>query len=126
MHDAGFKNIVNTDYSEVCIEKMSSRYPDQSWRVSDATNMKEFADGSIDVVLDKGTMDALLVNVKYFEPNDPTAQAMTDEVYRVLKSGGKYIQITFDWHRKKVRRLRKNRFVSEEAREIARARASTD
>eukprot|EP01027_Heterolobosea_sp_BB2_P013796 GEZU01019852.1.p1 GENE.GEZU01019852.1~~GEZU01019852.1.p1 ORF type:complete len:114 (-),score=35.10 GEZU01019852.1:92-433(-) len=74
---------------------MKAKYPDQQWDVMDIRDMK-VPDESFDVVLDKGTMDALLVGEKVFDEEcDPDAEKMIAEAYRVIKKGGKYIQISF-------------------------------
>lgn len=74
--------MVSIDYSPVVIDRMKQRYPtldcahhDQqpallhypstltpanTGRVADATTLADFASGSVDVAIDKGTLDALL------------------------------------------------------------------
>lgn len=66
--------------------------PDLKFIKADATNMSEFADGQFTVVLDKGTLDAILV-----DESDATL-AMTrsywQEIDRVLKNGGRYVVVS--------------------------------
>ena len=69
LYNNGFKNIVNVDYSPVVISNMQRKYKaleGVEWIVMDARDMMEFPAASFDVVLEKGTLDALLV-----AENDP-------------------------------------------------------
>lgn len=95
----------------MCIDRMKLKYPNHQWAVLDATDMRSmFAnDNSVDVVLDKGVLDAMLVNDKFFKKElDPDADKMVCEVFRVLKPhGGKFIVISFEWW---VRKYFENRF----------------
>lgn len=63
MYDAGYHNIVNIDISESVIEQMStatsSKGKKMEWLVMDGCDLK-FPDASFDVVLDKGTLDAVI------------------------------------------------------------------
>eukprot|EP01012_Entosiphon_sulcatum_P000820 TRINITY_DN10143_c0_g1_i2.p1 TRINITY_DN10143_c0_g1~~TRINITY_DN10143_c0_g1_i2.p1 ORF type:complete len:225 (-),score=54.53 TRINITY_DN10143_c0_g1_i2:36-710(-) len=91
------KRIVNMDFSAVCIAAMRERYgetDDFQWRVMDLRRM-DVPDASFDVVLDKAALDALLPREIIGEDPDPDAQQAVDEIYRVLKPGGKYLQISF-------------------------------
>ncbi|XP_062311898.1 LOW QUALITY PROTEIN: EEF1A lysine methyltransferase 4-like, partial [Osmerus eperlanus] len=66
MHRAGYHSICNIDYSSVAIDTMSTRHadcPGMSWLHMDARQLS-FPDGSFDVVLEKGTLDAMLVEEK--------------------------------------------------------------
>lgn len=66
MYDDGYENIVNVDYSRVCIERMSSIHsgprPRMAWLEGDVRDMPMFEDSSVDVALDKGTMDAMMTS----------------------------------------------------------------
>ncbi|XP_024382645.1 uncharacterized protein [Physcomitrium patens] len=94
MYDAGFQKIVNVDFNKRVITEMLRlnvrARPLMRWQVMDITKM-QFADNSFDVVLDKGSLDALTG-----EPDEPqvAAEGLLSEVKRVLKHGGKYICIT--------------------------------
>jgi len=64
MYLDGYRNIVNLDFSRVVIEKMAEKYAGfegMSWVCMDMLNM-EFPIECFDVVLEKGTIDALLVD----------------------------------------------------------------
>lgn len=93
LYDVGFRRITNIDFSRVVVADMLRRHararPEMRWRVMDMTDM-QFADGSFDVVLDKGGLDALM------EPGAGTnlGTKYLNEVKRVLKSGGKFVCLT--------------------------------
>uniref|UniRef100_A0A7C9A2R3 Methyltransferase type 11 domain-containing protein n=1 Tax=Opuntia streptacantha TaxID=393608 RepID=A0A7C9A2R3_OPUST len=93
LYDAGFHGITNIDFSKVVISDMLRRNvrdrPDMRWRVMDMTQM-QFADGTFDVVLDKGGLDALME--PEFGPN--LGNQYLSEVKRVLNEGGKFICLT--------------------------------
>ena len=66
MYKDGFKHMINTDFSPTVIEKMAEKYRDFSemtWRVMDIRDIN-FAAESFDVIIEKGTLDALLVHEK--------------------------------------------------------------
>lgn len=80
----GFKNIVSIDASSVAIEWMKKQYEAKpslecgliyryhlcisfgffTVHVMNALDMKEFAKSSFDVIMDKGTLDTILVGVE--------------------------------------------------------------
>ncbi|XP_053246718.1 EEF1A lysine methyltransferase 4 [Podarcis raffonei] len=97
----GYTDITSIDYSPICIASVQDRYahcPGLHWAVMDARALT-FVDGSFDVVLEKGTLDSMMV-----EETDPwnvssesrmlLDQVLT-EVSRVLRPGGRFISITF-------------------------------
>jgi len=104
MYDDGFQNIVNVDYSDVLIDRMRKEHenerPHMQWHVMDVRNL-QFKDNSFDVVIDKGTMDAMMTSKgDVWDPpdevvNDCTAEV--NEVMRVLKGDREctFIYITF-------------------------------
>jgi len=64
LYSDGFRNIINMDYSPVVISNMQRRHralEGVEWVVVDAMDMSQFPPSSFDVVLEKGTLDALLV-----------------------------------------------------------------
>lgn len=66
MYLDNYTNIVNTDYSPIVIELMKSRcskLENMSWHVMDINNL-DFESDTFDCVLEKGTIDALLVDEK--------------------------------------------------------------
>jgi hypothetical protein len=64
MYDAGYTDIVNMDYSAVCIEQMKQKYTDRplmSWHEGDVTKLdQQWRENEFDLVLDKGCSDAIL------------------------------------------------------------------
>lgn len=67
LYEDGFHRIVNVDYSDIVINKMKERYSsltDMEWRVMDICDMSSLEKESFDVILEKGTLDALLVEEK--------------------------------------------------------------
>jgi len=72
----------------------------------DILEMKEFKNGEFNVVLDKGTLDSMLVRIylllKCGDNSLPNAEKMMSEVNRVLTPNGVYICITYgdEEHRK--------------------------
>ncbi|KAJ2735349.1 hypothetical protein H4S06_006709 [Coemansia sp. BCRC 34490] len=101
MYSAGYQNIVNVDYSDVVIECMRqrTRHMDKmTWEVMDVREM-HLDDGSIDVAVDKGTLDALLCDKgNVWEPSAELCENVrreVNEVDRVLAPGGRFIWITF-------------------------------
>lgn len=67
MYQDGYCNIVNTDYSKVVIDNMRNKcqcqYPEMTWEVMDILHMT-YEPEVFDVVLEKGTLDALMVHEK--------------------------------------------------------------
>ncbi|AQK43146.1 S-adenosyl-L-methionine-dependent methyltransferase superfamily protein [Zea mays] len=74
LYDAGFCRVTNVDFSRVVVADMLRRHararPEMRWRVMDMTDMQllvtgiiliwDIGDGSFDVILDKGGLDALM------------------------------------------------------------------
>ncbi|KAH9849951.1 S-adenosyl-L-methionine-dependent methyltransferase [Lenzites betulinus] len=102
MYDDEYKNIVNTDYSGILIEKMRHKHaqtrPEMEWHEMDIRDLK-FDDDSFDVAIDKGTMDAMMTaKADVWDPPEEVIRNCTrevDEVLRVLRKGGIFIYLTF-------------------------------
>lgn len=95
MYDCGFQNITNIDISEVVIKQMKelnkNKRPVMKFLQMDATSMS-FLNEDFTVVLDKGTLDALMT-----DENQETISTVTkycNEICRVLKTGGRYVCIS--------------------------------
>ncbi|XP_035027152.1 EEF1A lysine methyltransferase 4 [Hippoglossus stenolepis] len=101
MYIAGYRSITNIDYSSVCISTMGARYsdcPGMTWRQMDVRQL-HFPGTSFDVILEKATLDAIMVEEKSpWEVSPPTAcfvhQALS-EISRCLKPGGRFVSVTF-------------------------------
>ncbi|XP_060098787.1 EEF1A lysine methyltransferase 4 [Heteronotia binoei] len=101
LYQLGYTDITSIDYSAACIASMQDYYahcPELQWVVMDAQALA-FQDASFDVVLEKGTLDSMMV-----EETDPwhvSQEAKTllervlTEVSRVLQPRGRFISITF-------------------------------
>ncbi|KPP77972.1 hypothetical protein Z043_102562 [Scleropages formosus] len=66
LYQKGFSSITNIDYSGVCIETMARRHadcPGMRWLKMDARHLA-FSEGTFEVVLEKGTLDAMMVEEK--------------------------------------------------------------
>ncbi|GLC49733.1 hypothetical protein PLESTB_000280800 [Pleodorina starrii] len=94
MARAGWRHIINVDYSRVVVDHMSELHKGVralEYRVADVRNMPEFVDCSFEGVLDKGTLDAVLCG----EHSAKHAAAMLSECYRVLKPGCPLMLVTY-------------------------------
>lgn len=60
------------------------------WEVMDATDMNSISDQTFDVIIDKGTLDALISG-----HNIDICVKMLKESMRVLKKNGQFILITY-------------------------------
>eukprot|EP00884_Botryococcus_braunii_P023150 jgi/Botrbrau1/9519/Bobra.0211s0010.1 len=96
MYDDGCTDITNIDFSPGVIRDMMVKHirarPSMRWLVMDMTQMK-FEDGSFDVVVDKGGLDALMG-----EESGASRQAggaLLSQVKRILKpEGGTYLCVS--------------------------------
>ncbi|XP_006884140.1 PREDICTED: endothelin-converting enzyme 2 isoform X5 [Elephantulus edwardii] len=96
----GFPDVTSVDYSSVVVAAMKIRYahvPRLRWETMDVRTL-DFPSDSFDVVLEKGTLDALLTGEQ-----DPwtvssegvhTVDQVLSEVSRVLVPGGRFISLT--------------------------------
>jgi EEF1A lysine methyltransferase 4 len=77
MFEDGFKHIVNVDFSSIVLKKMRVQFPQMTWITMDIKHLA-FLRNSFDVVLEKGTLDALLVQEDVWNISDEGAQMMTE------------------------------------------------
>ncbi|WVQ92509.1 hypothetical protein IAS59_006320 [Cryptococcus gattii] len=104
LYDAGWKNIVNIDYSKIVIEQMQERHaekrPEMTWLEMDVMDLK-LGENEFDLIIDKGTMDAMLTTKgDPWNPPEKDVKACTQEVseaLRVLRKrpGSKFAYFTF-------------------------------
>ncbi|XP_076600339.1 EEF1A lysine methyltransferase 4 [Chaetodon auriga] len=101
MYSAGYHSITNIDYSSVCISTMRERHsdcPSMTWHEMDIRQLS-FPDASFDVILEKATLDAIMVEEKSpWEISPQTAcfiHKTLTEISRCLKTGGRFVSITF-------------------------------
>jgi len=103
LSDAGFLDIVSTDYSSQVVANMRAKYsashPNISWSVADCTSLQDFQDGSFDIVVEKGVLDALVASEgSVWSPNEDTRDNVNKalrSVSRVLAPGGALVSIHF-------------------------------
>lgn len=81
--------MISIDISEVVIAQMKLAYRSCVWKTMDATAL-EFNNEEFSVILDKGTLDAMMSDEKV---NEQVVKYF-DEANRVLKSGGRFIVIS--------------------------------
>ncbi|KMQ96795.1 methyltransferase-like protein 13 isoform x3 protein [Lasius niger] len=95
LYDVGYRNIINIDISHIVIKQMrdinNSTRPNLVYEHMDATKMT-YPDEKFSVILDKGTLDALMPDAK--ETTISTIDKYFKEITRVLRNGGRYICIS--------------------------------
>mmetsp|Transcript_102478 Transcript_102478/g.295027 ORF Transcript_102478/g.295027 Transcript_102478/m.295027 type:complete len:321 (+) Transcript_102478:36-998(+) len=121
MHDDGYWNITNVDISNAVIEKMrmrnAHRKPPMSWLTMDISSMS-FPSDSFDLVIEKGTFDALYAGASNVIPK------AVDEAWRVIRPGGYFMSVTFGDVRSRSQLFQPPSFpgwVSRDTRRIAKA-----
>ena len=91
----GFINITSVDNSEIVIANMNNKhknkYPGLIYEIEDILNTK-YADEKFSVVIDKGTLDALMPDGEV--ESLTRAMKMFNEIKRILKFGGRYICVS--------------------------------
>ncbi|XP_043555813.1 eEF1A lysine and N-terminal methyltransferase isoform X1 [Chiloscyllium plagiosum] len=95
MYDVGYQGITNIDISEVVIAQMkernATRRPAMVFVKMDMLQM-EFGDSQFQVVLDKGTLDALMTDES--KETLRNVDRMFAEIGRVLQVGGRFVCIS--------------------------------
>lgn len=90
MYREGFQRITNIDISRPLLESLQRKLGEEmsfmSWRWMNASSLL-LPDDSMDVVIEKGTLDSLQDNLPLFE-------AAVREMHRVLRTGEVLISIT--------------------------------
>ncbi|MCJ1377540.1 hypothetical protein MMC17_000635 [Xylographa soralifera] len=62
-----YRNQISVDFSDVVIKQMQSKHPDLEWRVDDVRKLG-LDSSSIDIAIDKGTLDAMLYGSQWDPP----------------------------------------------------------
>lgn len=91
LYKDGYKGIMNIDISQSAVDKMSQKFAgnsELSFMQMDITNMT-FADASFDVVMDKGTLDALYTGLP------AGVKLAVAHIYRMLTPGGVFVSMSF-------------------------------
>ena len=107
MYDDGYTNIINIDISHTVIKYMKERNKNREgmeWLVMDVMDMKSIPDNSIDLVIDKSTIDALLCG----NDSDINVAKMIKEVQRVLKCNRDYMIISYGAPENRLMHLERN------------------
>ncbi|POM79170.1 Putative methyltransferase [Phytophthora palmivora] len=108
----GYSDVVAMDYAANVIQKMQARSKENAWGVcfveADLTQMKGWESCSIDCVIDKGCLDAMLLkpetdadetNWKLLTPDSPDdltdAKSSMQQLARILKPNGLLFFLTF-------------------------------
>lgn len=90
MYEEGFVNIVNVDISRAVLDQQKSRVesamPSMRW-VHGNVSALSFAKEMFDIIVDKGTLDAM-------ESNRPLLRTAVQEAWRVLKPRGLLMSIS--------------------------------
>lgn len=101
LYDDGFQNIVNIDFSKIVINRMAEANksrPNMTWLEMDMCDL-QFDNSAFDVVIDKATMDALLVDEgSVWDPEVNiihSVDKMCRDISRVLTPQGVFLQISF-------------------------------
>ncbi|PMD54321.1 S-adenosyl-L-methionine-dependent methyltransferase [Hyaloscypha bicolor E] len=98
LYALGYTNQTSIDFSQVVIDAMMTKYSDLEtrWGVMDVREL-QLPDGSVDVAIDKGTLDAMIHGSLWDPPADVQSNVgkYVDEVARVLKPGGQWLYITY-------------------------------
>lgn len=95
LYDVGYRSLINVDISDVVVKQMEARNkanrPEMQFLKMDLLEMK-LEDESFQVVIDKGTLDAIFASEE--EKITKDVKQMFGEISRVLKAGGRYICFT--------------------------------
>ena len=102
----GFEKVISIDISLVSIELMKNKYNSNKnleWYQMDCSKLT-FDDNYFDFIIDKGTFDALSCST---EGTNIISESMK-EIYRVLKTKGIFVEISYGRPSQRFLSMRKN------------------
>jgi len=89
LHDAGFHDVTNVDYSQNVIDMMARKEPDLKWCRVDCAQPNSLGTAVYDLAIDKGASDSL------FEAGSEAmfqqGRQLVREVHRSLRPGGCFL-----------------------------------
>eukprot|EP00977_Amphora_coffeiformis_P013195 scaffold3405_cov167-Amphora_coffeaeformis.AAC.2 len=84
--------LILQDSSQTCLQMLHQRYgSSMSYIRGDATRLSESLDDTVDVIYDKGLMDAIFCNEGWNKP----IRLLLQESSKVLNEGGMYILVSY-------------------------------
>ncbi|KAE9419698.1 hypothetical protein Angca_005816, partial [Angiostrongylus cantonensis] len=99
LYRLGYKNITNVDFSKVVVDNGRTFHPEMKWICEDIRSLASIPSDSFDVVLEKATIESMLVGEKSaWNPSDNTLCIVDDvlrSVTRVLTSDGIFVSVSF-------------------------------
>eukprot|EP01132_Coremiostelium_polycephalum_P005434 gene5434-6778_t len=93
MNDDSYSNIINIDYSEICIDFMKEKTKHRKgieYLTMDGRDL-QFGNDYFDGIFDKGTLDAVMCT----DEDNSNAKQICLEVSRVLKPGSFFVVLTY-------------------------------
>jgi SAM-dependent methyltransferase len=93
MLEAGFRVITSIDLSATVISQQKELHKDEprlEWYAMNCATLT-FPDNSFDLVIDKGTIDAIMCG----DESEKIVNDTMSEAFRVLRNGGHFVSITF-------------------------------
>ncbi|VDM52922.1 unnamed protein product [Angiostrongylus costaricensis] len=92
LYRMGYKNITNVDFSKVVVDNGRTLHPEMKWICEDIRSLASIPSDAFDVVLEKATIESMLVGEKSaWNPSDNALRIVDDvlkSVARVLTSDG--------------------------------------
>ena len=116
----GYHYITNIDYSEEVIRRMTDRVGPRdgmSWLTMDMRKMDSLKDSSFDLIIDKGSLDAVWTDGgSVWTPSTEVLQDVNltvNEIIRLLKTGAKFISISFGQPHFRLPHLRRDEWTAD-------------